>query len=315
MCYASVIPRAHDKFASRSRRCLFLGYPYGQKAWRVYDLARNVFFTSRDVVFSELEFPFASSPVIPRASSPPVSLAVFEDPLPIHTPLAEPSGAPPSPLPSTEQPALPPPSLPSEQLPPSLPPSLLNPTSDLRRRDRVRQPSYRLRDFVCNTTCLPDPLLAIPRSSGAPVYPIAQYVDCSQFSPPHVQFLAAVTAGQEPPTYHDAATHPEWRAAMQSEITALENNHTWVLEPFPPHKTPIGCKWVFRIKYKADSSIERYKARLVVLGNRQVAGIDFTETFAPVAKMTSVRLFLSVAAIRGWELHQMDVHNEFLHGI
>ncbi|CAM8934225.1 unnamed protein product [Rhodiola kirilowii] len=101
---------------------------------------------------------------------------------------------------------------------------------------------------------------------------------------------------------------------MQAEIYDLERNHTWIVTDLPPGKTPIGCKWVFRIKYRSDEIIERHKARLVVLGIRQVEGIDFTKTFAPVAKMTSVRVFLSVAAIKGWHLHQMDVHNAFMHG-
>lgn len=71
---------------------------------------------------------------------------------------------------------------------------------------------------------------------------------------------------------------------------------------------------MYKIKYHFDGTIERHKARLVILGNNQVAGIDFKETFAPVAKMVSVRVFLAVAVVRGWELHQMDVHNAFLHG-
>ncbi|KAJ4796665.1 Retroelement pol polyprotein-like [Rhynchospora pubera] len=101
---------------------------------------------------------------------------------------------------------------------------------------------------------------------------------------------------------------------MKNEIDALERNETWTLEDLPSNKVAIGCKWVYRIKYHADGRVERYKTRLVALGNRQVQGVDFTETFAPVAKMVSVRTFLAVAAAKGWELHQMDVHNGDLHG-
>lgn len=68
------------------------------------------------------------------------------------------------------------------------------------------------------------------------------------------------------------------------------------------------------MKYKADGTLERYKARLVALGNRQVEGVDYGETFAPVAKMDTIRLFLKVAAGRNYEVHQMDIHNAFLHG-
>ncbi|KAJ1704540.1 hypothetical protein LUZ63_004319 [Rhynchospora breviuscula] len=101
---------------------------------------------------------------------------------------------------------------------------------------------------------------------------------------------------------------------MKTEIDALERNASWTLEELPRNKVAIGCKWVYCIKYHADGRVERYKARLVALGNRQVQGVDYIETFAPVAKMVSVKTFLAVAVARGWELHQMDVHNAFLHG-
>jgi len=74
------------------------------------------------------------------------------------------------------------------------------------------------------------------------------------------------------------------------------------------------CNWVYEIKYNSDGIVERYKARLVILGNHQVEEIDYTKTFALVAKMVTVRVFLVVTAAKNWEVHQMDVHNAFLHG-
>ncbi|KAJ1685788.1 hypothetical protein LUZ63_017178 [Rhynchospora breviuscula] len=180
---------------------------------------------------------------------------------------------------------------------------------------RSRQPPTRLQDYICYTAKC-DPSYAHPTSaatSGTP-YPIAHYVNCNKFSVAHRKFLAAVTAKKEPEHFGEAMKDNNWRKAMQTEIEALERNKTWSIENLPSEKKAIGCKWVYRIKYNSDGSVERYKARLVVLGNRQVEGIDFKETFAPVAKMVSVRTFLAVAVARGWELHQMDVHNAFLHG-
>ena len=94
---------------------------------------------------------------------------------------------------------------------------------------------------------------------------------------------------------------------MAAEIAALEANNTWTLTHLPPDKKSTGCKWVYKIKYKADGSIERYKARLVAKGFTQKKGIDYFETFSLVAKMVSVKVLLVVAAIKGWSLSQLDV--------
>ena len=82
----------------------------------------------------------------------------------------------------------------------------------------------------------------------------------------------------------------------------------------PPGKKALGCRWVHKIKYNSDGRVERRKARLVVFRNHQIKGIDYSNTFALMAKMTTLHVFLTVAAAKNWELHQMDVHNAFLHG-
>ena len=101
---------------------------------------------------------------------------------------------------------------------------------------------------------------------------------------------------------------------MIDEINALEHNKTWDLAILPPNKTTIGCKWVYQVKFKADGSVERYKARLVAKGYTQQEGLDFFDTYSPVAKMTTVRVLLAIAAAKQWYLHQLDVNNAFLHG-
>ncbi|XP_021886843.1 uncharacterized protein LOC110806335 [Carica papaya] len=101
---------------------------------------------------------------------------------------------------------------------------------------------------------------------------------------------------------------------MNVELRALEDNNTWSIVSLPPGKKPIDCKWVYKIRYQADGTIERYKARLVAKGYTQQFGIDFLDTFSPVAKLVTVKILLLLAAIHGWHLTQLDVTNAFLHG-
>ncbi|XP_074376885.1 uncharacterized protein LOC141718403 [Apium graveolens] len=91
-------------------------------------------------------------------------------------------------------------------------------------------------------------------------------------------------------------------------------NGTWDIVTLPLDKQAIGSKWVYKTKYNPDGSIERYKSRLVILGYKKVYGIDFTKMFAPVAKLTTVRALLAVAAMQDWIVCQMDVSNAFLNG-
>ena len=130
----------------------------------------------------------------------------------------------------------------------------------------------------------------------------------------HYLYMAKVKQDVEPTSYESAAGNVHWEKAMDEEMAALDVNHTWDLVPLPSGKKAIGCKWVYKIKHKADGSIERYKARLVAKGYAQTYGIDYEETFAPVAKMATVHTVIAVAAAKGWYMHQMDVKNAFLHG-
>lgn len=114
--------------------------------------------------------------------------------------------------------------------------------------------------------------------------------------------------------YEEASKSYEWRAAMHEEIESIYRNHTWDLVELPEGKTPIGCNWLYKPKINADGSAEKFKARLVAKGYSQEEGIDFDDTFSPVAKLNIIRMLISLAIKHKWKLHQLDVKSTFLNG-
>ena len=116
-----------------------------------------------------------------------------------------------------------------------------------------------------------------------------------------------------PKTFRGALADPNWRAAMEDEYAALLQNHTWDLVPRPHGANIVTGKWIFKHKFNADGSLERYKARWVLRGFTQRPDIDFDETFSPVVKPATVWTFLSLAVSSNWPIHQLDVKNAFLH--
>ncbi|KAH9687461.1 retrovirus-related pol polyprotein from transposon RE1 [Citrus sinensis] len=118
----------------------------------------------------------------------------------------------------------------------------------------------------------------------------------------------------EPTSVSQAVKQKEWTNAMHEELHALAKNGTWDLVPRESHHNVVGYKWVFRIKRNPDGSIARYKARLVAKGFNQRPGLDYTDTFSPVIKPTTIRVVLSIAISSGWPINQLDVNNAFLHG-
>jgi hypothetical protein len=145
-------------------------------------------------------------------------------------------------------------------------------------------------------------------------YPITNYVSTETLSKALQTFVDELSSCQVPTNIHDALTDLKWTQAMKEEMEALLKNGTWTLVPLPKGKKTVGCRWVFSIKHKVDGSIDRYKAMLVAKGYTQTYGVDYQETFSPIAKLNTVRVLLSLAANLDWQLHQFDVKNAFLHG-
>jgi hypothetical protein len=129
-----------------------------------------------------------------------------------------------------------------------------------------------------------------------------------RYDPRRRAFFAA------PSSHREALEEPAWSSAMADEFAALTQTGTWKLVPRPPGVNIVGSKWIFKTKHRPDGSIDKHKARLVARGFTQQHGIDYGDTFSPVVKPATVRLVLSLAVSRGWCLRQVDVSNAFLHG-
>jgi len=307
LAYATEV-HATYKFAPRAARCVFLKYLVGQKAYKLYNLTTHKFLTSHDIVFHEHIFLYQLPSTIPAPLIPSTESTVATPVIPLSI----------SDLPSTDFPV---PSLASSTPVPSSSPSNVPlsppilPMQPLRRSQRHHNPPRALRDYVCNQVTSLKPLLP---SSSSPTtgtrYPLCNFLSYYRYSPQHRSFVATISQDIEPHSYTEAASLPQWYNAMQSELAALEANQTWSLTSLPPGKTAIGCRWIYKIKRHSDGTIERHKAQLVAKGYTQLEDIDFHDTFSPTAKMITVRCLLALAATQNWSLHQLDVHNAFLHG-
>ena len=230
-------------------------------------------FVSRDVTFHESIFPFQSIPssTLPSPSDPLSQICTLDaPPLPIDDPIkhsrVHSHAISPeshiledhfSDLPEDLSIYLPndivdDPILHPDPLPSTLPTDFV---SSLRRSTRVSKPPPYLQSYQCSTI--------------STRYPISNFVSSQHLSPCYSHFCNSISTPKEPQFYHQVVGDPNWEAAMAAEIDALEQNHTWFVVPLPPNKRVVGCKWVFRIKYKVDGSIERYKARLVAKGYTQ----------------------------------------------
>ncbi|RVW13837.1 Retrovirus-related Pol polyprotein from transposon RE1 [Vitis vinifera] len=264
LCYVSTLKANRTKFSPRAKATVFLGYPFGFKGYKLLDIETRSISISRNVIFHEEIFPFSK---INPCSSPDISSDLFHDRvLPC---IAADNDQSSSVLPRVV----------------SQPPLQVAPSS---RPTRVsKQPSY-LKDYQCS---LINSVAHVETHSTS--HPIQHFLSYDKLSPSYKLFSLSVSIISEPSSFAKAAEIPEWRAAMDCELEALEENKTWSIVSLP---------------------VERYKARLVAKGYTQREGIDYVDNFSPVAKLVTVKLLLAIAAVKGWRLSQLDVNNAFLHG-
>jgi hypothetical protein len=129
-------------------------------------------------------------------------------------------------------------------------------------------------------------------------------------------YLALVTSikDSKPQTFAQAVDHQVWREAMVEKYDSIVRNDVWDVVPRPVGKSVVTSRWLYKTKITADGSVEKHKAPFVARGFSQIEGVDYDETSAPVARYTSIRTIIAIAADMGWRIHQMDVKTAFLNG-
>jgi len=312
-CLVLLPPHEQNKLGPRVVLCVHLGISPEHRGFRCYDpkarhvrIARHVHFEENTPYYSPdtYDSEVFSSPVVTPASTPPVLSDEFpevlfpsSDPTPIQL-VEDHLSSRTSPLESSSE-------TPYPDHIPRLPAQI---------HYTKRAPRTASRPAL---TPAPEPPADPPLRRSARIQAKhSAHAHCvvSSYSPAFQSFLAAVHSVVESKSYQQAVQYPEWRQAMVEELQAFQQTHTWDLVPCPAGVRFIGSRWVYKVKYRPDGTVERRKARLVARGFTQQHGIDYEETFAPVAQMPTVRTLLAVAAVRRWPLYQMDVKNTFLHG-
>ncbi|PKU82366.1 Retrovirus-related Pol polyprotein from transposon TNT 1-94 [Dendrobium catenatum] len=277
LCFPWTKPYATNKLSPRSTECIFIGYSSQHKGYRCLHIPSKRIYISRHVKFVENTFPFTLPPANRPKDTPPRT----DNPL------------------------------------------LLIPTSQLTHSSSqvpiVHSSSQGLSSPIHgaspqHTTTSTNPS-SHTSSQPPPVHPMITRLRDGISKPKLIFDLSAVpTINSTPTSYKQASQHEHWRTAMKAEFSALQQNGTWSLVPRPTNKPILGCKWTFKNKLHPNGQIARHKARLVAQGCSQEFGVNYTETFSPVAKMVTIRILLTIAVQNQWPVIQLDVTNAFLHG-
>ncbi|KAM0052455.1 putative RNA-directed DNA polymerase [Helianthus debilis subsp. tardiflorus] len=333
LCFSTILNEP-DKFAYHADKCVLIGYSNVKKGYKLWSIDEKKVFFSRDVKFYEHVYPFKSKQINDdvmvdnslnlinffdqnETNSPEFSLTPSDEEgtTDSHDTVSD-----------DQQPG------PSTSATPGLSSSGHNLGSSV--EGSSRRESGRAEDTVVSTDEISPSegnLEGLRRSSrnvsipkkiqdfvlnSSVKYDINKVVNYACLSADNVSFISKLSKSTEPNSnsYNEASKDPKWVEAMNLEMEALMRNNTWELVDLPSGRKPIGCKWVYKIKYRSNGEIERYKARLVAKGYNQQERIDFGETFSPVVKMVTIRCVLSLAVQNSWSLYQLDINNAFLYG-
>ena len=326
-CYAHIPKQNRTKLEPKAKECIFVGYPSESKAYRVYDPVDKRLFVSRDVSFLENQTNHSSAnyndaaeiivDVGGKDDSPSVIQVSSNDSTMNRSQVI------PSVISSNNR---------SQVISSAINNIIPNDDSN---HDEKKQ-------FSSSNTSINNNESSGSNDSGRHIRnrgPVQPYwilkdqrpsssalltTDNSQFDNIHetnaellYALVSANNINNEPVDLNDAMQRvdsKQWMQAAQEEYNSIIAAGTWELQPLPKGRTAIGCKWTLKQKFKANGDIDRYKARLCAKGYTQKSGIDYKETFAPVAKFASIRTLLAIAAFYDLEIHQMDVKTAFLNG-
>ncbi|GJZ91070.1 putative RNA-directed DNA polymerase [Tanacetum coccineum] len=346
LTYHRNIDTRGDKFVERGRPGVFMGYPQGTKGYKILDIKTGKIIISRDTKFFEEKFPFKSDDLIYKEVD---ALEPFNKPIcdeiknhvkptvdEVHidestssvetnknSVVNEPSESDGTndddehnvnptlneneaedilsetlvQLETTE----------GNEAQPDIP-------EELTRVKRNKSQPTRLSDYHVKLPPSVDHAKPASSEASSTVHPLCNFVSYEKFFLSHKAFLAAITSGNEPKNFNQAFEDKIWKEAMKKEVRALEENDTWTLVDLPNRKHVVNSRWVYKIKYKSNGEVERFKARLVAKGLTQMEGVDYHDTFSPVANLVTVRTLIAVAVKKEWVINQLDVNNAFLHG-
>ncbi|GJT38378.1 putative RNA-directed DNA polymerase [Tanacetum coccineum] len=332
LCYATILNN-QDKFSSRSERCVFIGYSNSKKGYKLLSLENKSILFSRDVKFYETVFPFKmkNNPqkvVFESGITSDLNHKNFFDNLDPKRPNDEgrvtlnDDGTELTPE--------------SQDIVDSEATSMsenTHPEGNVSQETIVSDETDLVGEFNDNTESISEisdlPVNTIRRSTrqtklpsslndfiinGKVKYGVEKVVNYANLNHSSLCFASSLNKSVEPTCYEHVILDSNWIDAMNTEIEALNKNHTWIITDLPANRKPIKCKWIYKIKYKSNGDIERYKARLVAKGFSQREGIDYDETFSHVVKMTTIRCVIALSVKNEWPLFQLDVNNAFLYG-
>ena len=241
-----------SKLDPKSLKCIFVGYSRVQKGYRSYCPSFRHYFVSIDITFSETTLFSLSSTI--------TSLREDDDLLVYHVSLPVPT---PTPIPIKP---------------------LITQVYSWYQNPQVSSPT--LATSTLDPISSDDLPIALCKGKHQCVHPISSFGSYNHLSSHSYSFIASLDSISIPNTVCEALSHSGWHSAMVEKMQALDDNSTWDLVVLPIGNKAIGCCWEFAVKFNPGSLVARLKARLVAKGYTQTYGVDYSNTFSPIAKMT-----------------------------